>query len=193
VAEVLGLAPGVPVHAVSSLNGDGLDALAPYLAPGRTVALLGSSGAGKSTLLNALAGREVMATGHVRDSDDRGRHTTTRRELVRLESGGLLIDTPGMRELGLWDAAEGVSQAFGDVEALAAACRFNDCRHETEVGCAVHEALETGALAPERLASYTKLQRELAFQRRRTDMRARLEEQSRWKAIHKAMRNNPKR
>ena len=193
VAEVRAIAPGVPVHAVSSVLGEGLDALAPYLAPGRTVALLGSSGAGKSTLLNALAGREVMATGHVRDSDDRGRHTTTRRELVRLESGGLLIDTPGMRELGLWDATEGVSQAFGDVEALAADCRFNDCRHETELGCAVRAALETGALSPERLASYAKLQRELAFQRRRTDTRARLEEQARWKAIHKAMRHHPKR
>ena len=104
-----------------------------------------------------------------------------------------MIDTPGMRELGLWDATEGVSQAFGDVEALAVHCRFNDCRHETEGGCAVQEALESGTLTPERLASYTKLQRELAFQKRRTDMRARLEEQARWKTIHKAMRNNPKR
>ncbi|MFN3431682.1 MAG: ribosome small subunit-dependent GTPase A [Candidatus Sericytochromatia bacterium] len=193
VAEVEGLAPGVPVHAVSSVLGSGLDALAPYLAPGRTVALLGSSGAGKSTLLNALAGREVMATGHVRESDDRGRHTTTRRELVRLEAGGLLIDTPGMRELGLWDATEGVSQAFGDVEALSADCRFNDCRHDSEVGCAVRDALDAGHLSANRLASYTKLQRELAFQKRRTDVRARLEEQARWKALHKAMRHNPKR
>lgn len=187
------VAPGVGVHLVASLQGAGLADLAPYLAPGKTVALLGSSGAGKSTLLNALAGREVMATGAIREDDDRGRHTTTHRELVALPSGGLLIDTPGMRELGLLDATEGVSQAFDDVEALARACRFHDCGHDAEPDCAVRSAVAAGTLTPERLASYSKLQREAAYQARRTDQRARLEAQAKWKAIHKAMRNNPKR
>jgi ribosome biogenesis GTPase len=191
-AEAAAVAPGVPVHVVSSWEGTGLDVLGAYLGPGRTVALLGSSGAGKSTLLNRLAGAEVMATGAVRDADDRGRHTTTRRELVRLPGGALLIDTPGMRELGLWDAAEGVSQTFGDLEALAVRCRFRDCAHDSETGCAVQAALTEGSLAPERLASYRKLQRELAFQARRTDMQARLAEQARWKQIHKAARQHMK-
>jgi ribosome biogenesis GTPase len=193
VLEAEAIAPGVNVHLVATLTGAGLAALAPYLAPGKTVALLGSSGAGKSTLLNALAGREVMETGGIRESDDRGRHTTTRRELVALPSGGLLIDTPGMRELGLLDATDGVTQAFDDVAALASACRFHDCAHAAEPGCAVQSAVDAGTLTPERLASYTKLQREAAYQARRTDQRARAEAQAKWKAIHKAMRNNPKR
>jgi ribosome biogenesis GTPase len=190
LAEVATLAPGVPVHAVSSLDGEGLDAVSAYLRPGRTIALLGSSGAGKSTLLNRLAGAEVMATGAVRDGDDRGRHTTTRRELVKLDAGALLIDTPGMRELALWEADAGFSAAFGDVEALAAACRFTDCSHAGDPGCAVDGAIAAGTLAPERLASYLKLQRELAFQARRNDMRARLEEQARWKKLGKQGRQN---
>lgn len=191
-AEAIAVAPGVPVHTVSAVADLGLDALAPSMLPGRTVALLGSSGAGKSTLLNRLAGAEVMATGAVRDSDDRGRHTTTRRELVRLDSGALLIDTPGMRELGLWDASEGVSQTFADIEELAIGCRFRDCAHGSETGCAVQAALTEGTLTPERLASYRKLQRELAFQARRTDMQARSAEQARWKQIHKQARQHMK-
>lgn len=187
------IAPGVNVHGVSSTAMTGLEALAPYLAPGKTVALLGSSGAGKSTMLNALAGRVVMETGAIRTNDDRGRHTTTRRELVALPSGGLLIDTPGMRELGLLDAAEGVAQAFEDVAGLAADCRFHDCRHDSEPGCAVQLAVAEGSLTPERLASYTKLQREAAYQARRIDAQARLAEQARWKSIHKAQRAHPKR
>lgn len=124
----------------------------------------------------------------MRASDDRGRHTTTRRELVRLDSGALLIDTPGMRELGLWDASDGVSQTFADIEELALGCRFRDCAHGAETGCAVQAALIEGSLAPERLASYRKLQRELAFQTRRTDLQARLAEQARWKQLHKQAR-----
>ena len=160
VARVEAIAYGVPVHALSSVTGDGVDAVTAYASPGKTVALLGSSGVGKSTLINRLAGRELLATREIR-SDGVGRHTTTHRELVVLDGGGLLLDTPGMRELQLWDAGEGTGATFADVEELAAACRFNDCRHEGEPGCAVHAAIADGALPEDRFASYKKLQREL--------------------------------
>ena len=192
VAEVGLLAPGAAVVAVSALEGDGLDALAPWLLPGRTVALLGSSGVGKSTLVNALLGEQRLATGAVREDDSRGRHTTSHREIVALPGGALLLDTPGMRELKLWgdeDAADGV---FPEIAALAEACRFRDCRHESEPGCAVLAAAEDGTLAPERLASWRKLQREAHWLATRLDARARAEEEAKWKAIHKSMRDHPK-
>jgi ribosome biogenesis GTPase len=190
-AALADVALGVPIHAVSGAAGEGLEALAPYLAPGRTIALLGSSGVGKSTLLNRLAGREAHATGAVRATDDRGRHTTTFRALVALPGGALAIDTPGMRELQLWEGAEGFAEAFGDVAAIAARCRFRDCAHAREPGCAVRAALETGELAPERLASYQKLARELAHQARKQDQRLALAEKARWKQIHLAQRRRP--
>jgi ribosome biogenesis GTPase len=185
--EAASVAPGVDVHAVSAVTGDGVAALAPYLGIGRTVVLLGQSGAGKSTLANALRGAEVMATQDIR-SDGRGRHTTTHRELMVLPDGGVLIDTPGLRTLLLWNADEGLDRAFSDVEALAAQCRFNDCGHTGEPGCAVGAAIASGQLAQRRLDSHQKLQKELAFLARKQDHRLRAEERKKWKAISKSHR-----
>jgi ribosome biogenesis GTPase len=165
------LAPGVALHTVSSFTGEGVDALLPYLQDRQTVAFIGSSGVGKSTLINRLLGTERQEVGAVRE-DDKGRHTTTHRELLVTPQGGLVIDTPGMRELGLWEAEEGVQATFTDIEALATGCRFNDCRHQNEPGCAVQEAARTGALAPERMESYRKLVQEVAFQDRQRDTQA---------------------
>ncbi len=160
-AEVEVVGGGVPVHAVSSVTGLGLAAVRAHLPPGVTGALVGPSGAGKSTLVNTLAGDERLATGAVRE-DGAGRHTTTRRELVLLPGGGLVVDNPGMREVHLWLADEGLEDAFEDIAELAAGCRFTDCRHDTEPGCAVRAALAEGRLAPERWRSYEELRRELA-------------------------------
>jgi len=149
--------PQVPVIALSARTGEGMEELAPYLRPGETAALLGSSGVGKSSLINRLAGEDIMTVSGIRERDGRGRHTTTHRQLLRLASGLLVIDTPGMRELGMWDAAEGLSAAFPDVEQYFASCRFRDCRHENEPGCAVRAALESGELDSERWKSYQVL------------------------------------
>lgn len=192
VAEIERVAPGVPVVAVSARSGDRLDALAPWLAPGRTVALLGSSGVGKSTLVNALLGEARQETGDVRADDSRGRHTTTHRELVPLPGGAVLVDTPGLRELQLWADASVLDDAFPDIGALAERCRFRDCRHAAEPGCAVRAAAESGALAPERLESWRKLQRELRWLEGKQDVRVRIEEQARWKAISRSMKHHPK-
>ncbi|MFM2106321.1 MAG: hypothetical protein RL338_1353 [Chloroflexota bacterium] len=162
IADRLATELFVSVVALSSLSGEGLDALAPWLRPGRTLALVGSSGVGKSTLLNRLAGGERMATGGIRADDGKGRHTTTHRELFRLPSGALLLDTPGMRELGMWDAGEGLDETFADLAALAAACRFSDCAHEREPGCAILAAVSSGALAEARVASWRRLGTESA-------------------------------
>jgi ribosome biogenesis GTPase len=158
-SEVAG--EGVPVHAVSVRTGAGLDSVRSYLTPGVTTALLGPSGVGKSTLVNALADEDVMTTGEVRE-DGAGRHTTTRRQLVILPGGGLVVDNPGMRELQLWLATDGLEEAFEDVVELEAKCRFSDCRHEGEPGCAIQAALADGTLDPERWRSYRELQQELA-------------------------------
>jgi ribosome biogenesis GTPase len=151
----------IAVHAVSTITGAGLDGLEAAMAPGTTVALIGPSGAGKSTLINRLAGSDLLATGAVRDKDQRGRHTTVARELVLLPSGAILVDTPGLRSVGLWDADQGFEEAFADIEALAATCKFADCRHRSEPGCAVVAAVTRGALDPERLQAYLRLDGEL--------------------------------
>ncbi|MDC9825480.1 ribosome small subunit-dependent GTPase A [Devosia sp. ZB163] len=175
IGEIEAVAMGAPVLAVSAVTGAGLDELRAYLKPGRTAVLLGSSGVGKSTLVNALAGKAHMATQAIREDDARGRHTTTHRELVLLPWGALILDTPGMRELGLWEAGGGVSTAFADIEALAGQCRFHDCGHDTEPGCAIAAALATGALDAARWKAYGKLQRELEFQNNKDDPRAQAE------------------
>jgi ribosome biogenesis GTPase len=191
VHDVERIAGGAPVHAVSSKLGRGLEALDIHLRPGRTVALLGSSGVGKSTLINRLLGYERQLTNEVRESDSRGRHTTTYRELVPLPGGALLIDTPGMRELQLWEASEGFEETFEDIAQLAADCHFGDCRHGAEPRCAVKQAVSEGRLAPERLASYQKLQAELAALATRQDALARQGEKKKLRAIHRAVRRMP--
>ena len=176
-AELLEVEPvtmGVSMHAVSAVSGQGLDDLDPYLQPGQTVALLGSSGVGKSTIVNRLAGREVLATAHT-SAGGRGRHTTSHRELVPLPSGALLLDTPGMRELQLWADEEVLDTTFSEISDLAAQCRFSDCSHEREPGCAIRQALNDGTLARDRWDSYCKLQRELRALAIRKDARLRSE------------------
>lgn len=192
--EAESVALSVPVHAVSALEGTGLAALSEYLRPGETVALLGSSGAGKSTLINRLLGAEVQRTREVLEADDRGRHTTTHRELFVAPGGWLLVDTPGMRELQLWEGEVGFEATFADVEEIAEGCAFRDCRHQGEPGCAVAEAVAEGRLAPERLASYHKLQRELDTVKAQADVAARIRDKQRLKAAHKAHdRHKPRR
>lgn len=174
VEIVRSVAFSVPVHVISSRQQRGLEELQQYLVPGQTVAVLGSSGVGKSTLINALLGVEKLRTGEVRE-DGRGRHTTTYRELVQLPSGALIIDTPGLRELQLWDGGESIQDAFTDIAELAQQCRFGDCAHESEPGCAVRAAVERGELPADRLESFHRLQRELAHIEEKTDIRLRAE------------------
>jgi ribosome biogenesis GTPase len=172
------VALGVPAHVVSNVTGEGLDELAPYLAPARTVALLGSSGVGKSSLANRLLGAEVQATKELAE-DGTGRHTTTTRQLFPIPGGALLVDTPGLREIQLWDADEGIHEAFADVDELAAECRFNDCAHTREPGCAVQAAIDEGRLSRQRLQNYRALQRELRRLALKQDARLRSEERKR--------------
>lgn len=164
---------GADAHAVSALTGEGMDELDPYLRPATTVALLGSSGVGKSTLINRLAGEEIQRVAEVREADEKGRHTTTNRELIRLPCGSLVVDTPGMREIQLWNADAGIEAAFPDLEELTARCRFNDCRHRGEPGCALRQAVDDGEIPEDRLESYLKLQRELARLERKKVAQAR--------------------
>ncbi|MBQ8112753.1 MAG: ribosome small subunit-dependent GTPase A [Kiritimatiellae bacterium] len=162
VSEATAHSGGAPVHAISVRTGFGLENLSQYVQPRRTLAFIGSSGVGKSSLVNALAGDDLMPTLEVREWDSKGRHTTTERELVRLPCGALVIDTPGMREIGMWEAEDGISDAFADVEALFSGCRFSNCRHDTEPGCAVKAALADGTLSPERWQAYCRLKAESA-------------------------------
>lgn len=186
VAEVHSLSPGIAVHAVSSKDPDSLDVLRAFLGPGRTGALLGSSGVGKSTIVNRLVGYDLLATRDVRVSDSRGRHTSTHRQLVILPGQGILIDTPGMRELQLWETGEAAAGTFSDIAAMGAGCRFRDCAHDTEPGCAVTAAVAAGELAESRLESFRKLRSEQAHQHRQQDQRAQLDQKRLWKTLTKA-------
>src|SRR5262249_42872480 len=183
--EIEGLAFSVPIVAMSAVDRRGLEALARHLEPKKTLALLGSSGVGKSTIINVLLGREAQSTQAVRADDDRGRHTTTHRQLFVLSSGALLIDTPGMRELQLWGDEAGVEAAFADIERLAEACAFRDCSHTVEPECAVHAAVESGVLEEARFESFLKLRRELRHLEARYDERLRREDKRRAKQLCK--------
>ncbi|AFT98144.1 ribosome small subunit-dependent GTPase A [Nocardia brasiliensis] len=183
---VQAVAPGAMVLAVSAETGAGLDVLTAVL--DGTVTLIGPSGAGKSTLANALLGQEVFATNAVRSADKKGRHTTVHRELRPLPNGGTLIDTPGLRGIGLWDAAEGIEKTFSDIESLAARCRFGDCAHNGEPGCAVLAAIDSGELTQRRFDSYRKLAKENAWMAARTDRRLQAERHRQWREITKQQR-----
>lgn len=193
VGEIRSIAGDVPVHPVSAATGSGMEALLPYLGSGKTVALLGSSGVGKSSIVNRLLEEERLEIGRIRESDGRGRHTTSRRQLLLIPGGGAVIDTPGMRELGLWTEESAVGAEFDDIEALARGCRFADCRHAGEPGCAVEQALEDGAISRGRFENYLKLRREARFLERKQDVRATLDEKAKWKRIHKAAREHARR
>jgi ribosome small subunit-dependent GTPase A len=190
VQQVAEDALGVEVLAVSSVTAEGLEAVRALLGSGRTAAMVGPSGVGKSSLANALAGRMLAEIGGIRD-DGRGRHTTTARELHQLPGGGLLVDTPGMRELALYDDEEGVATAYADVTALAAECRFRDCAHRTEPGCAVAAAIDDGLLDPGRLLAWRKLQSEAYRQLLRVDARARAAEKARLRSFHRSLKDQP--
>jgi ribosome biogenesis GTPase len=183
IAEVSALAIGTSVHAISAKDGQGLNALGAYLSQGKTAAFLGSSGVGKSSIINCLLGEERLAIGAVSDAESRGRHTTTHRELLLLPNGGIVIDTPGMRELQVWGDAQGLRQVFDDIEELAAGCRFRDCSHLREPGCAVRAAIEDGRLEAERFQSYLKLKKELQYLAAKQAMKASAVEKLRWKQI----------
>jgi ribosome biogenesis GTPase len=190
VKEVEGIAVGVPIHVVSSSTNQGFDTLSPYLKEGHTTALLGSSGAGKSTLINRIYGDTILVTQEIREGDDKGKHTTTHRELILLPEGGLLIDTPGMRELQLWDASDGLSTSFSEIEELASQCFFHDCKHHNEPDCAVKQALNEGTLEQGRYNNYVKLQKELAYLARKEDKGLQAAEKAKWKKIHQSMKHN---
>jgi ribosome biogenesis GTPase len=181
--------PLVDVVATSALRDEGLEALAPWLRPAQTIALVGSSGVGKSTLVNRLLGREQQRVAAIREADGKGRHTTTARQLLELPGGALLIDTPGMRELQLWTDEGGVAAAFEDITALAADCRFGDCAHAGEPGCAVIGAVESGRLDADRLEHYRRLLREAAFETRKHDKSAAAEQKRKWKQLHQAQKD----
>lgn len=173
IASVEAVAPGVPIHAISAIHAEGLQALAPYLVQGRTLAAIGSSGVGKSTLINALSGKEQQRVNDIREGDGRGKHTTTHRELIVLPQGGIIVDTPGMRELQLNASEEGAGAAFEDIIRLGEACRYRDCKHQREPGCAIQAAMASGELDFRRYANYVKLEKELAYAKRREQQKDR--------------------
>jgi ribosome biogenesis GTPase len=193
VRQTEAVSGGAPVLPISAVEGGGVSEVRERIAPGATAAFIGSSGVGKSTIINRLLGEERLRTSGIRESDGRGRHTTTWRQLLLLPEGGAVIDTPGMREVQLWADEASLDGSFRDIESLAEACRFSDCGHAHEPGCAVLAALEDGTLPRDRFESYLKLRRELRFLVRKQDIRARLEEQARWKRITKSMRERNRR
>lgn len=195
IVETETVAFGVPVIPVSAIIGDGIDLLKKNIKKTETVTLLGSSGVGKSSIINALLGEEQLKTGDVRKFDKKGKHTTTHREMILLAEGGIIIDTPGMRELQLWGDEDGLEQTFEDIEELASCCRFRDCGHNGEPGCAIANAIDEGTLDPKRFTSYLKLQKELRHLERRRDQKANLLEKKKWKkiAIWSKKQNNPKK
>lgn len=181
--QVEKIAPGVDIHAVSSVTGKGMEEVQAYLKVGKSVVLLGSSGVGKSTLVNVLAGEEVMETGEIRLADDKGKHTTTHRQMIELPQGAIIIDTPGMRELGIWEAQDGMSQAFSEIEELISRCRFSNCSHGNEPGCAVRAALEDGSLDKKRWIRYQKLEKENRMRAARNQL-AQKRQQKKNKCLH---------
>jgi ribosome biogenesis GTPase len=189
LTEVESVAMGVPIHVISSTENIGIDELTAYVSVGQTAALLGSSGVGKSTLINRMYGVDIQDTGGIREDDDKGKHTTTHRELIVLPNGGLLIDTPGMRELQLWDASEGLNSSFHEIADIAAECFYHDCKHQNEPDCAVKQALTDGTLDMERYNHYLKLQKELAYLARKEDRVLQAAEKEKWKKIHKAVKH----
>ncbi|MBE0480531.1 MAG: ribosome small subunit-dependent GTPase A [Dehalococcoidia bacterium] len=194
IRDVEAVAPGISIHPVSAKERIGLDELRNYLARGHTVAFLGSSGVGKSALINALLGVEKQKIGEVRDNDRMGRHTTSKRELILLPAGGMVIDTPGMREIQMWAGDEDLQGTFSDIETLARRCRFNDCSHNAESGCAVKASIDRGELDPARLENYRKLQNELTYLASREEHSTRLHEKTKWKKIShwsKEIQNRP--
>ncbi len=188
IGETVRIAGGAPVIAISARSANGIEPVLRLLGPGTTIALIGSSGVGKSTLVNQLLGVERQPVQEVRASDSRGRHTTTYRELLPLPLGGALIDTPGMREIQLWAGPDSLDSTFAEIAELAAGCRYRDCSHGVEDGCAVRAAIEAGDLDPARWQSYAKLRAEIAWHERQTDVHAAQAQKQKWKAIHKAMR-----
>ncbi len=193
--EVQTIAGGAPVLVTSVVRNEGLDQLAASIKEGETGTLLGSSGVGKSSIVNHLLGVDHLVTREVRAADSRGRHATTHRELVLLPTGGMLIDTPGMRELQLWGETSAVTESFDDIEELIATCKFTNCRHETEPGCAVRQALDDGNLDSARFASFQKLQKEMGYLARKQDLREQLKEKERWKKLtarHKRSYKRPR-
>jgi ribosome biogenesis GTPase len=189
LTEVAVVALGVTIVTISATTNQGLDELKEYLQPGQTVALLGSSGVGKSTITNQLMGETVQKVQAVRQGDDRGKHTTSHRELMLLSTGGLIIDTPGMREIQLWGGDEGLPETFMEIENLAQKCRFRNCQHHHEPGCAVQQALQEGILDESRFLNYQKLQKELKYMETKQDQREYIAEKEKWKKVTKAMRN----
>lgn len=185
LAQVTIAAPGVDIIPISSVNHTNIERLGMYLQPGHTIALLGASGVGKSTLINTLAQEEILKTQEVRVSDDRGKHTTTHKELVMLPNGTMLLDTPGMRELGMWTNTEGIGESFSDIEALAKQCKFADCQHMKEPGCRIRSALLDGTLEEKRYKNYQHLLREAAFAEAKYNDRLRMEQKKKWKEISK--------